>query len=150
VNMAKKTATRLKGKIPVVYAPSPIKSVARRWMTQINENSKMLAFTGEYPEMNHNQIVGWVEGEKCQELQPVFLRANVPNRKIAERTEVTLQLIREARIEPLTVELSGRSILETALMGIALGDMVSFYLAVLRGVDPSPVESIAGLKGKFH
>ncbi|MDD1770500.1 MAG: bifunctional phosphoglucose/phosphomannose isomerase [Methanomassiliicoccales archaeon] len=149
-NMAKKTATKLKGKVPVIYAPSPIRSVARRWMTQINENSKMLAFSGEYPEMNHNQIVGWVEGERCRELQPVFLRANVPNRKVNERAEVTFQLIREGKLEPLQVELSGRSVLETALMGIALGDMVSFYLAVLKGVDPSPVASIAELKKSFH
>jgi len=149
-NIAKKTATRLSGKVPVIYAPSPIRSVARRWMTQINENSKMLAFSGEYPEMNHNQIVGWAEGQRCQELQSVFLRANVPNRKVNERAEVTIQLIREARQEPLLVELSGRSILETALMGIALGDLVSFYLAMLRGVDPSPVVSIAELKKRLH
>lgn len=150
VNMAKKTATKLRDKVPVIYAPSPIRSVARRWMTQINENSKMLAFSGEYPEMNHNQIVGWVEGVKCRELQPVFLRANVPNRSVNERAEATIQLIREAKLEPLQIELSGRSILETALMGIALGDMVSFYLAVLKGVDPSPVASIAELKKRFH
>jgi glucose/mannose-6-phosphate isomerase len=150
VNVAKKTAIRLRSKVPVIYAPSPIRSVARRWMTQINENSKMLAFSGEYPEMNHNQIVGWIEGEKCRELQPVFLRANVPSRKVNEKEDVTIQLIRESKLEPVLVELSGRSILETALMGIALGDMISFYLAVLRGVDPSPVASIAELKKRFH
>lgn len=150
LNMAKKLAMKLKGKVPVIYAPRTIRSVALRWMTQINENAKMLAFSGEYPEMNHNQIVGWVEGERCKEMVPVFLRANVPNKKVSERMGISIQLIREAKLDSVVVELSGRSPLETSLMGIALGDFVSFYLAMLRGVDPNPVNSISELKKRTH
>jgi glucose/mannose-6-phosphate isomerase len=148
-NMAKRTALKLKGKIPVVYAPRPIRSVALRWQTQLNENAKMMAFSGEFPEMNHNQIVGWVEGEMRDELTPVFLRTVGGPGKIVERMKVSIDLIRERGVDPVPVELSGRSPLETILMGIMLGDFVSLYLAVLRGVDPTPVESIIELKKRM-
>ncbi len=148
-NMAKRLAERLNGRVPVIYAPRTIRSVAMRWMTQINENSKTLAFSGEYPEMNHNHIVGWVEGERCKDMVPVFLRTAGPSKKIGERIEVSAQLMRESDLDPIVIELSGRSLLETSLMGIALGDLVSFYLAVLKNVDPSPVASIQSLKSRM-
>jgi len=150
VNMAKKIAVRLNGRLPVIYAPRTIRSVALRWQTQINENAKMIAFSGEYPEMNHNQIVGWVEGEVRKEMAPIFLRSSSPSGILAERMAVTVGLIKESKIDPLVVELSGRSVLETVLIGIALGDLVSFYLAALRGVDPTPVNSIVELKKRMR
>jgi glucose/mannose-6-phosphate isomerase len=149
-NMAKKIAVRLNGRLPVIYAPRTIRSVALRWQTQINENAKMIAFSGEYPEMNHNQIVGWVEGEVRKDMAPIFLRSSSLSGKLAERMAVTVALIKESEIDPLVVELSGRSVLETVLMGIALGDLVSFYLAALKGVDPTPVNSIAELKKRMQ
>ena len=57
-NAAKKIALALFGKVPAVYCPRSIRSVGVRWQNQINENSKMVAFSGEVPEMNHNQMVG--------------------------------------------------------------------------------------------
>jgi glucose/mannose-6-phosphate isomerase len=57
-NVAKKYAQVLKDSLPVIYAPRNVRSLAVRWQNQINENAKMLAFSGEVPEMNHNQMVG--------------------------------------------------------------------------------------------
>jgi len=62
---------------------------------------------------------------------------------------VSVQLIKESRNQPVEVELSGRTVLETSLMGIMLGDFVSFYLAILKGVDPTPVSSIQELKRRM-
>jgi glucose/mannose-6-phosphate isomerase len=143
-NVAKRIALKLRGKIPVVYAPRPVRSVALRWQTQLNENAKMMAFSGEFPEMNHNQIVGWVEGEMRDGLTPVFLRTAGRTSGIGQRMKVSIDLIKEGG-----VELSGRSPLETILMGVMLGDFVSLYLAVLRGVDPTPVDSILELKRRM-
>ncbi|MDD1756742.1 MAG: bifunctional phosphoglucose/phosphomannose isomerase [Methanomassiliicoccales archaeon] len=148
-NMAKKTALKLKGKIPVVYAPRTFRTVAYRWQTQINENAKTMAFSGEFPEMNHNQIVGWVEGHPSMEMLPVFLKPASSKGNLGEKMEVAIKLMREAKLQPLSIELSGRTSLETSLMGIMLGDFTSFYLAVLKGVDPSPVSCIGELKKRM-
>jgi glucose/mannose-6-phosphate isomerase len=149
-NMAKKTALKLRGRIPVMYAPRTFRTVAYRWQTQINENAKMMAFSGEFPEINHNQIVGWVEGRPSAEMLPVFLKPASSKGSLGEKMEVAIQLMREAGLQPLSIELSGRTPLESSLMGIMLGDFVSYYLAILKGVDPSPVSSIGELKKRMH
>ena len=61
----------------------------------------------------------------------------------------TAGLIEERKVEPIPVELVGRTMLETSLAGIMLGDMVSYYLAALKGVDPAPVASITELKKRM-
>jgi glucose/mannose-6-phosphate isomerase len=109
----------------------------------------MMAFSGEFPEMNHNQIVGWVEGQAFKDLLPVFLKPATAKGNLGERMEVAMQLIREANVRSLAIELPGRTDLESTLMGIMLGDFVSFYLAMLKGVDPSPVSSIGELKRRM-
>jgi glucose/mannose-6-phosphate isomerase len=149
VNMAKRLALKLLNKVPVIYAPRTIRTVAYRWQTQINENAKMLAFSGEFPEMNHNQLVGWVEDERRKDFVPVFLKTIASSGSVGEKMGVSVQLIKESRNQPVEVELSGRTVLETSLMGIMLGDFVSFYLAILKGVDPTPVSSIQELKRRM-
>ncbi|HUL38757.1 MAG TPA: bifunctional phosphoglucose/phosphomannose isomerase [Methanomassiliicoccales archaeon] len=149
-NVAKKIARKLSGKIPVMYAPRTFRTVAYRWQTQINENAKMMAFSGEFPELNHNQIVGWVEGRPGVDMLPVFLKPASSKGSLGEKMDIAIQLMREANVQPLSVELSGRTPLESSLMGIMLGDFVSFYLAILKGVDPSPVSSIGELKKRMR
>ncbi len=147
-NMAKRIANRLHGKIPVVYAPRNIRSVALRWQTQINENAKMMAFSGEYPEMNHNQVVGWAEDASASDMLPVFL-IDPKAEEISRKIGITMKLIKERKIDPVPVTLAGRTTLETSLKGIMLGDFVSYYLAALKNVDPSPVASIVELKKRM-
>jgi glucose/mannose-6-phosphate isomerase len=69
---------------------------------------------------------------------------------MGEKIDVAMQLIREAKMQPLAVELSGRTSIESALMGVMLGDFVSYYLAMLKGVDPTPVASIEELKRRMR
>lgn len=149
VNMAKRLALKLQGKVPVICAPRPLRTVAYRWQTQLNENAKMMAFSGEFPEINHNLLVGWMEDERRKEFVPVFLKTLSSAGSLGEKMGVTVQLIKESKNQPVEVELSGRTLLETSLMGILLGDFVSLYLAVLRGVDPTPVGPIHELKRRM-
>jgi glucose/mannose-6-phosphate isomerase len=147
-NLAKKIANQLHQRVPVIYAPRNIRSVALRWQTQINENAKMMAFCGEYPEMNHNQVVGWAEDGSDHDLLPVFLLDSSED-DLGKKTAITMQLIKEKKIEPVSVKLTGRTILETSLKGIMLGDFVSYYLASLKNIDPTPVVSIIELKKRM-
>jgi len=147
-NLAKKIANQLHQRIPVIYAPRSIRSVALRWQTQINENAKMMAFCGEYPEMNHNQMVGWAEDGSDHDLLPVFLLDSSED-DLCMKMGITMKLIKEKKIDPVSVKLTGRTILETSLKGIMLGDFVSYYLASLKNIDPTPVASIIELKKRM-
>ncbi len=147
-NLAKKIANCLHRSIPVIYAPPNLRSVALRWQTQINENAKMTAFSGVFPEMNHNQMVAWAEDSDISNMLPVFLIDSL-NKDLGEKVRITAELIKERNIEPILVKLTGRTTLETSLIGVMLGDFVSYYLAALKNTDPYPVASIVELKKRM-
>lgn len=148
-NQAKKIAFALYGGVAAIYSPRHVRSVALRWQNQINENSKAVAFSGEIPEMNHNQMVGWLEGGKDCACRPVFLLATDTPPTVRKMTEVTLQMFNERGLGPIMVTLPGNNFLDNVLQGISLGDMVSYYLAVLKGVDPAPVAVIKEFKDRI-
>ena len=148
-NQAKKIARALQGEVSAIYSPRNVRCVAVRWQNQLNENSKMVAFSGEIPEMDHNQLVGWLEGGKGCHCVPVFLLPSYMHPTVRKMTEVTLQMFNERGLGPVMVTLPGKSMMENVLQGIALGDMVSYYLAVLKGVDPAPVVVIKEFKERI-
>ncbi len=148
-NPAKQVAMRLQDKIPFVYSSRGVRPAGRRWQTQINENSKMLCLYGELPEADHNQVVGWVDGDRRPECQPVFLRAPSDQGMMADIVRATISIFEDFRLDPVVVDLRGGSALENIMRGMVLGDHVSYYLAMLKGVDPSPVSSISELKKRL-
>ncbi len=143
-NPAKAIATALEGKVPIIYGPPPYAGVARRWQTQLNENAKTLAWHSILPEANHNEIVGWLEGSNPERFAPVLLMPPSDS-AIHARFQHTLALLEE-RVPVTSVPLLSEDFVTGLLELVLLGDLVSVYLAVLRGVDPRPVGSIDRLK----
>lgn len=144
---AKSIAEDLYGTVPAIYSTTGIISSTMRWQTQINENSKMLAFSGSALEFNHNEIVGWAEGNLKTICRPVFLHEcecgqNKP------MTDASIETLIEFGVDPLVVEIPGRTAIERCLRSIILGDYVSLYLAEMKGVDPLEVRSIRHFKEK--
>lgn len=143
-NRAKSMALTLQDRTPIVYASSRLKGVARRWQTELNEMAKVLSWSGEFPEADHNELVGWTEDPNAARFSPIVL-------KTAEESLLNLQVretiaMMEERVPVQVVEASGTSFLSQVLDLVHLGDMVSVYLAIARGVDPYPVEPITRLK----
>lgn len=150
-NFAKQLARRLKGKVPVIYGTENLLGVAAyRWKCQFNENSKVPAFYHVLPEMNHNEIVGWHKlDEFTRRVEVIFLLEEDAHPRLAKRVEITAEILRD-RVGGVTVlRVGGRTRTEKLLGAIQLGDFVSTYLAILNGVDPTPVESIALLKERM-
>ncbi|NLX47380.1 MAG: bifunctional phosphoglucose/phosphomannose isomerase [Euryarchaeota archaeon] len=148
-NQAKRLAKAMEGKVPAVYAPRPVRSVALRWQNQMNENAKTVAFSGEVPEMDHNQLVSWLEGGLDSGCRPVMLMPSEMRPTIKRMSEVTLQMLNERGLDPIYVALPGEGLWDNVLQGIALGDMASYYMAVMKGVDPAPVTPIKEFKERI-
>jgi len=148
-NQAKKVAMALQGDIVAIYAPRPVRSLALRWQNQLNENAKAVAFSGEIPEMDHNQLVGWLEGGKECSCRPAFLIPDELHPTIRKMTEVTLQMFNERGLDPILVNLPGQGLVENVLQGMALGDLVSYYLSMLKDIDPAPVSVIKEFKRRI-
>src|SRR3546814_634258 len=55
---AEELTVTISNKVPIILAYAPLASMARRYQTQLNENSKTLALAAPIPEACHNLIVG--------------------------------------------------------------------------------------------
>jgi glucose/mannose-6-phosphate isomerase len=149
-NLAKQLAQRLYGCLPVIYGAGIAAEAAHRWKTQLNENSKAWAFYEVFPELNHNATVGYqYPPELASQLRVVLLRAPSFNQRVQLRYEVTCELLDRAQIAHEFVDSEGNSLLSQMMSLVLFGDYVSYYLAILYRIDPSPVEVINYLKGRL-
>jgi len=151
-NPAKRLAVKIKGRIPIIYSgPRLTDAVAIRWKGQICENAKNMAFANHFPEMNHNELVGWSEQikEHGEHLIVIFLRDADDHPRIRRRMNIVKEIISKLEIEVMDLHSMGESPLERIFSLIQMGDFISYYLAILNEVDPTPVEAIESLKTKL-
>jgi glucose/mannose-6-phosphate isomerase len=147
-NPAKRLASSLHGKIVALYGSNGImETAAYRWRSQIAENAKNLAFHHVLPEMNHNELVGWLYPEEVlRKVGVVFLRDKGDHPQTKRRFDLTRALIAEKAGALHEIWSEGESLLARALSVVYLGDFVSLYLAYLNHADPTPVKVIDYLK----
>lgn len=148
---ARRLAQALAGRIPVVYSGVPfLEPAAERWKDQFNENAKAFAVWNTFPELNHNETVGWgLDDALARVLHVIILRdAGEPDR-LAVRVAITrdIALSRAAGMDE--VRAAGTGKLARLLSTVLIGDFVSWYLALLRDVDPTPVAVIDELKRRL-
>ncbi len=142
----KELARGLHQTIPQIAGSSLTAPIAYRWKCQFNENAKIPAFSHEIPELDHNEIVGWQGAGELGRFSAVFLDDSDLHPRIRQRIELTRGLIAGEAAATFRVESVGESAIERLLSLVFLGDLVSLYLAVLRGLDPGPVPAIERLK----
>ncbi len=146
-NLAKTFASGIVGFVPVVYGFGIYSSVARRFKQQFNENSKMAAKWECFPELDHNEIVGWEKAEDIADgFAAIFIRDKEEPLEIHSRIETTKQLMHPSGIDMYEIYAQGKTALAKMISLVCIGDYMSVYLGILRGVDPTPVETINKLK----
>jgi glucose/mannose-6-phosphate isomerase len=149
-NPAKQLAGRLFGRLPVVVGGGVLTEAAHRWKTQLNENSKCWALYEELPELGHNAIAGFgLPRDVVARLHVVFLWHGALHPRLRLRYDATAAALDEAGVSHERVEARGESPLAQVLSAVYLGDLVSYYLALLNGVEPTPVVAIDRLKAKL-
>jgi glucose/mannose-6-phosphate isomerase len=149
-NPAKQLATMLSGKLAVVYGAGLLSEAAQRWKAQLNENSKSWAFYEVLPELNHNAVVGYqFPSEMRDRILVLMLHSSLLHRRVSDRYRLTAEILAQAGIGYNVVEAKGDSPLAQMMSLVLLGDYVSFYLAMLNGVDPTPVPPIDFLKKRL-
>jgi glucose/mannose-6-phosphate isomerase len=143
---AKAIARALQGTVPVVHGAASTVAPARRWVTQINENADSPAFWTELPEANHNQICGWESGRPMAPFAGVFLCDADQHPRVQRHVELAAAELERAGAPAIQTHTRGDSRLERVLSAVLLGDLVSVYLAVLGGVDPTPTPALQRFK----
>ena len=149
-NFSKKLASNICGTVPVVYGFGIYRAVAQRVKTQFNENSKVPAKWEFFPELNHNEIVGWeAVRELAKYFSVIFIRDNDESEAMRQRIVATKELICKESVKVFEVQSIGKSMLAKMSSVICTGDFTSVYLAIMRGIDPTPVKAIILLKEKM-
>jgi len=151
VEEAETIADALDGRVAVVYGGTGVAAAAAsRWKTQINENAKSPAYWSVFPELNHNELVGWTAhpglGADC--LGVVFLSDSQDDERIRRRARLTRDLMSGVAIGG-EVASRGKGVLARLFSLVLVGDLVSVALAERAGVDPMPVDVITELKKRL-
>lgn len=147
-NLAKKVALSLYQHLPLVYGSEGLlEAVAMRWKTQINENGKWPCFWNIFPELDHNEIVGYeIENNINRQVKIIYLQDKEGLLRVEQRREITRKIIQSKVAEFMVCPTKGKGKMSRMFSLIFLGDLASYYLAILNQVDPSPVACIEDLK----
>lgn len=123
---------------------------AERFRGQLAENAKFLATGHYFPELCHNELVAFeVPTAIVGKLHVVILRPAREERAAKAQLEAARDLIQPAVAGITEVVADGGDVLRDLFGLIYFGDLVSYYLALLRGVDPTPVRNVVALKERL-
>ncbi|MEA3323253.1 MAG: SIS domain-containing protein, partial [Patescibacteria group bacterium] len=140
----KELARKLIGTTPIIYASEKFRSLAMIWKIKINENSKVPAFCNYFPELNHNEFVGFTNPQA--KFHIVMLRDPDDHPRDLLRYDATAKALQKKGIESEIIVMKGENILEKLFSTISLCDWVSYYLALEYEQDPTPVNMVEDFK----
>ena len=143
-------AKKLKGRLPFIYCDGRLHAMATRFQQQLNENAKQIAHVNTFPEMNHNEIVGWRFPENIlQQVQVIYLYSDHDHERVEKRLEICREIFEKRSNPIIDIVAEGASLLEQYYYLIHLSDWISYYLAKENQVDPDPEEAITFLKAEL-
>lgn len=146
-SIAMEIATEVQSTLPILYTSGAYASIGVRTKQQLNENSKMLCWANEIPEMNHNELVGWASGN--DNISALFFEPEDLHGRNKERFTLSKTIIRSKGAKIIEIPSKGFTKTERFMYYIHLGDWLSYFLAVKNNVDPFEIEVIDHLKGKL-
>ena len=142
--IGKELASKIKGKTPVIYSSPKYKPVAMIWKIKINENAKTPAFWNFFPELNHNEMVGFTNSQG--KFFAIMLKDPQDDPRNLKRYEATQKLLLEKGVESEVIEMHGADVFSKMFSSLNLADWTSYYLALEYGQDPTPIDMVEDLK----
>lgn len=139
-----KIADEIQGKTPVVYASTKFKSLAMVWKIMLNENSKTPAFWNYFPELDHNEMVGFTKTQG--RFHSIMLRDQNDHPRNIKRYKITADILRNYGVDSTIVDMPEGEILYRIFATLQIGCWASYYLALKYEIDPTPVDMVEELK----
>lgn len=144
LNLGKDIAKKIQGKTPIIYAPNGLKYLAMIWKIMLNENAKTPAFWNYFPELNHNEMVGFTQPQG--NFHPIMLRDKNDHPQNLKRIEKTEQILKENNIDSIIIEIPEGEMIYRIFSTLQIGCFASYYLALSYEIDPTPVEMVERFK----
>jgi len=144
---AQTIAKEINGKHTIIYADDRWEGVAIRWRQQLNENAKLLCWHHVFPELNHNELVGWDGGS--DEFAVLILRTADDYERNSIRMDISKEWIENKKANVIEVRAKGSNPIERMIHLVNLGDWVSLLIAEANNTDPVSIEAIDHLKSEL-
>ena len=148
----KRLAEAIKGKVPVYTSTDVLGFATKNFKIQTNENAKYPAFWNVFPELNHNEMIGFSKLTEMKNPNSFFVLmlhdpSDHPRNKA--RMQVTADMYRSWGVTVEEFTPTGDTLLERLCMTITLGMWTTYHLATSYGIDPVPVEGVENFKAKL-
>src|SRR3990167_9096291 len=149
-NLAKLYAAKLKDKIPVLIASSHLVGIAHAFKNQLNENSKAFALFFDIPELNHHLLEGLRNPASAKSfIHFLFLDSELYPTEIKKRYPITIDVTEKNGVACDVLKIKGQTKIDQVYELLVLGSYISFYLAMLYGIDPSPIPWVDYFKNEL-
>ncbi len=140
----KELATLIQGKTPVIHSSLRYKALAMVWKIKFNENSKTPAFWNFFPELNHNEMIGYTHMQG--KFFIISLKDPEDHPRSIKRIDITADLLRKNGADVEIITLEGNNAFYKLSWALTLGEFTSYYLALGYNQDPTPVDLVEKFK----
>ena len=141
-------AERMANKIPLIYSSEKMACYAKIWKAKINENAKVQAFGNVFPEVNHNEMVGFTN--TLGDYYMILIEDEEDHERVKKRMAITKEFMQERGIPVLLLKVTGKNRLARIFSTILLGSFVGYYLALEYQIDPTPITMVEDFKKKMR
>ncbi len=146
-NPAKRQAGQLMDRWVCVVGSGLFAPVARRWKGQMNELPKAWSQFEFLPELDHNTLAGTIcPPEMLEKLVVLFIRGEAELPRNGLRSELSRMEFMQQGIATDVYLAKGTTAMEQMWTAIHFGDYMTYYLALLYGIDPTPIVAMENLK----
>lgn len=143
-------AKRVINSVPLIYSSEKNGPIAYNWKIRFNETGKIPAFCNTFPELNHNEVVGFSGGENTKNLTKgfyfLFLKDKKDHPRVTLRMDVLKGIFEEKGFTVEELQLEGKNVWEKIFISLSVADWASFYTSTQYGLDPKRVEIIEKFK----
>lgn len=149
----KKLAETLKGYVPVIYASTLNQPIAYNWKIRFNETGKIPAFVNVFPELNHNEMMGFDVIDATRPLSKnfhfVILKDPDDHPRIKLRMQVLEEVYKRLKLPVTVLELKGKNVWEKIFNSLLIADWAAYFSGEEYGTDVEGEESVEGFKKRL-
>ncbi|MDD3888046.1 MAG: bifunctional phosphoglucose/phosphomannose isomerase [Patescibacteria group bacterium] len=138
-------ATKVKDNIPLIYTTEFYRdSIARIFKIKFNENAKTQSFFNYFPELNHNEMVGFTN--LVGKYFIIVMQDESDHERNKKRMNIFKGLLEQKGVNVEIIFMKGSTVLEKVFATSLLADWTSYYLALAYNQDPTPVDMVEEFK----
>jgi glucose/mannose-6-phosphate isomerase len=149
-NPAKQLALELAGKTLVAYSGPLLGPVSNKMKICMNENAKNVAWSYQYPEFSHNEFIGWSSHPVDKPFGVVEIRSSLEHPRVQKRFEISERMLSGMRPSPNVITPEGDTLPQQIFWTSMFCDFVCTYVALLNGVNPTPVDLVEKFKTELN